>query len=102
MSFHRDRRFEHDERRLMATMAKQCSQALLRAVRLEREWRAEALLATTLRSTGEAVIATDTAGRGRFINAAAEDLTGWNEAKARGRNESVALDLDVQEWLRGI
>jgi PAS domain S-box-containing protein len=85
MGFHRDRRFEYDERNLMATMAKQCAQALLRAVRLEREWRTKALLATTLRSIGEAVVETDAGGGITFMNAAAEDLTGWNEAEARGR-----------------
>ncbi len=85
MSFHRGRRFEHDERRLMTTMAKQCAQVLLRAVRLEREWRARALLATALRSIGDAVMAADTAGRITFMNAAAEAFTGWNEAEACGR-----------------
>ncbi len=45
-----------------------------------REW-----LLTTLRSIGEAVIATDPSGRIEFLNAAAEDVTGWKRNDARRR-----------------
>jgi PAS domain S-box-containing protein len=41
-------------------------------------------LATTLRSVGDAVIATDGQGRVRFINLVAEQLTGWANEDARG------------------
>jgi PAS domain S-box-containing protein len=41
-------------------------------------------LATTLRSVGDAVIATDGQGRVRFINLVAEQLTGWTNREARG------------------
>ena len=41
-------------------------------------------LATTLRSVGDAVIATDGQGRVRFINLVAEQLTGWSNSEARG------------------
>ena len=44
-----------------------------------------ALLATTLRSIGDAVISTDGGGRIQFMNAIAETLTGWQEQAARGR-----------------
>ena len=44
-----------------------------------------ALLATTLRSVGDAVISTDAAGRVQFMNAVAEQLTGWDEGAARGQ-----------------
>jgi PAS domain S-box-containing protein len=42
-------------------------------------------LATTLRSVGDAVIATDGQGRVRFINLVAEQLTGWSNSEARGQ-----------------
>ena len=85
MGFHEDRHFPPDERLLVDTIAKQCAQALLRAVRLDREEVARALLTTTLRSIGDAVVATDTAGCITFMNVVAEHLTGWPEADARGR-----------------
>jgi two-component system, cell cycle sensor histidine kinase and response regulator CckA len=42
-------------------------------------------LAVTLRSIGEAVLATDELGRVSLLNAAAEELTGWTVAEAVGR-----------------
>ena len=49
-------------------------------LRSQREW-----FQTTLASIGDAVIATDTAGRVTFINPAAEALTGWSAAEANGQ-----------------
>ena len=54
--------------------------------RAEAERRAaEEQLLVTLRSIGDAVIATDTAGRVTLMNRVAERLTGWPEAEARGK-----------------
>ena len=46
----------------------------------------EERLMTTLRSIGDAVIATDEVGRITMINPIAEKLTGWRQAEARGQS----------------
>jgi PAS domain-containing protein len=46
----------------------------------QREW-----LQVTLASIGDGVIATDASGRVRFLNAAAQRLTGWRAADAAGK-----------------
>lgn len=56
-----------------------------RAELLAREQMARSSLATTLKSIGDAVIATDTAARVTFMNPVAEALTGWSLADAMGK-----------------
>ena len=56
-----------------------------RAELLAREQMARSSLATTLRSIGDAVIATDTAAGVTFMNPVAEALTGWSLQEAMGK-----------------
>jgi len=68
---------------------------LARAMHEREEW-----FATTLRSIGDAVIATDLQGRVTFFNRAAEELTGWRASEATARPiEEVFATLDEQTQL---
>ena len=54
---------------------------------LERRFKEnETWYGTTLRSIGEAVIATDTMGTIKFMNTAAENLTGWKMSEVLGED----------------
>jgi hypothetical protein len=64
VGFYQERRFPQEEREFIASFARQCAQAVVRAHRLQTERAAAALadrlrasLETTLRSIGDAVIA---------------------------------------------
>ncbi|MGD0231176.1 MAG: PAS domain S-box protein [Syntrophorhabdales bacterium] len=62
----------------MSVIAHRLRQARAEQIKREHEQR----LATTLASIGDAVIATDVAGRITFMNPVAESLTGWNRGDA--------------------
>jgi PAS domain S-box-containing protein len=83
--FYQPRKFSADERAFVETLTSHCAQAFLRASRLEQQDEAQRLLATTLRSIGDAVIATDSEGLVTLMNPIAETLTGWTEEAARGK-----------------
>ncbi len=85
MGFFSARKFSADDKQFVATLSKQCAQALSRATRMEREDEARRRLHTTLRSIGDAVITTDAEGRVTFMNPVAESLTGFKEDEARGQ-----------------
>jgi PAS domain S-box-containing protein len=61
--------------------------------------QSEEQLAITLRSIGDAVIATDAEGRVTMANPVAESLTGWNIAAARGQPLDVVFNI-VNEQTR--
>jgi PAS domain S-box-containing protein len=85
VGFYRDRAFSSDERVFVDTLANQCAQAVLRASRRAGEEQARRWFDTTLRSIGDAVIATDDEGLLTFMNPIAESLTGWRETEAVGQ-----------------
>ena len=68
--------------------------------RMEEELQAsEQRWATTLASIGDAVIATDTAGKITFMNAVAEELTGWPFSEALDRPITQVFNI-VNEQTR--
>jgi PAS domain S-box-containing protein len=85
MGYYEPRPFTVEDRSLVDTLSKHCAQSLQRAVRLQSEDEAQRSLTTTLRSIGDAVIATDPRGLVTFMNPVAEALTGWKAAEGRGK-----------------
>ncbi|MDB6167801.1 MAG: domain S-box [Verrucomicrobia bacterium] len=74
-------------RRELRGVTKAYQDALIAAERRAGE------LQVTLRSIGDAVIATDAEGRVEFINPVAEHLTGWSTSDAKGRLLPEIFDI---------
>jgi two-component system, cell cycle sensor histidine kinase and response regulator CckA len=81
--------FEERELHVVIEMALQRRELQRRLEESER-W-----LAATLRSLGDTIIATDAQWRVRFMNPAAEQLTGWSAAEAAGRILSDVLRVSL-------
>ena len=65
---------------------------------MERKLRdSEQWLATTLKSIGDAVIATDAGGFVTFMNPVAEALTGWNQEDAAGKPLKKVFNIINEE-----
>ncbi|HTC31878.1 MAG TPA: CHASE3 domain-containing protein [Bryobacteraceae bacterium] len=60
------------------------------------------LLHTTLTSIGDAVIATDDAGKVTFLNRVAEQLTGWPQAEAEGQPLHKILAIVNEETRKSV
>ncbi|HEY2515823.1 MAG TPA: GAF domain-containing protein [Polyangiaceae bacterium] len=108
MGYYAPRHFSLEERDFVGTFVRQCAEAFLRARRVESERAARALaerlqasFSTTLRSIGDAVIATDAVGKVTLMNGIAESLTGWREAEARGLPLSEVFRI-VNEHTRAV
>lgn len=90
---YRERAFPERTLKMIAALLDRLGVAIHHARVVARLRQAEASLresaewfSTTLRSIGDAVIATDAAGRVLFMNRTAEELTGWSGAEAVGRD----------------
>lgn len=59
----------------------------------------ERWFATTLKSIGDAVIATDEEGKIKFMNTVAEQWTGWKESEAANKKVSSVLNIVSEENL---
>jgi PAS domain S-box-containing protein len=71
--------------------------ALYRHKLEKRLKESERWLSTTLKSIGDAVIATDAGGFIRFINPVAESLTGWKQEEALGKDLKDVLNIINEE-----
>jgi len=86
--------FEQRELQIVIEMA-------LHRHEMQRKLReSERWLAATLRSIGDSVIAADGEWRVRFMNPAAEKLTGWQAHEARGRDLGEVARVSIAEGPR--
>ena len=82
-----------DERELHTTI----EVAMYRHTMQKRFKESERWFATTLKSIGDAVIATNTEGRITFMNPVAELLTGWKQTEALGRDLGEVFSVRDQD-----
>lgn len=91
---HNDLRFEEFDQ-----LAGYANEMLASKVSIEEELDQEKTrLLTTLHSIADGVVTTDTADNILLLNKVAEELTGWNQKKAQGRNISDVIDIETIEY----
>ena len=77
-----------------------CIEVALYKHQMEQRLRqSEQWLVTTLRCIGDAVVATDVAGRVKFLNHVAEELTGWMQADAIEKGLTQVFNIISREDL---
>lgn len=87
----------------MALLSRSQQRAVARAAQAENAERNERQrFETTLASIGDAVMASDTAGRVSYLNPVAERLTGWNIAEASGQPLEDVFRIINEESRRAV
>ena len=77
---------DNEEERRSSAALQDAKSLLMARDRAEEDLRTQSeWLRVTIASIGDAVISTDVQGKVTFMNAAAENLTGWSQAEAAGR-----------------
>ena len=64
---------------------------------MSEEW-----FSTTLKSIGDAVIATDSLGNVKFMNSVAEEITGWTLEQSHGNNVNEVFNIINEKTLKKI
>ena len=89
--------FLKEERSLIDAITERLGR-LIKHINAEKELaKSERLLSTTLRSIGDAVIATDTKGNISFLNPVAESLTGWKQEEAKEKPVEKIFNIINEE-----
>ncbi len=106
---YREHAFPARTLKMIASLLDRLGVAVHHALTVDRLRRAEASLresaewfATTLRSIGDAVIATDDEGRVLFMNPTAEELTGWKTAEAIGQDIRAVFRIVNEDTRREV
>jgi len=85
--------FLKQERKLIDAIAERLGKITQRKRTEEALQKSEQWFSTTLKSIGDAVIATDTKGNVIFLNSIAEFLTGWKQEEAAGKPLNKILNI---------
>lgn len=109
LSFQEAKHFTKEDRELLMTIADQCGQALERVYLFDAEQHSRETaelererLRVTLTSIGDAVIATNNRGSIIFLNAVAQNLTGWPIEEAVGQSLVDVFNIVNEETLEPV